>query len=93
MFDFPFTEKRIGEKLFLREFKENVDSEELVWHQDQEDRIVKVIQSNGWKLQMDNEFPITLKEGKTYKIPAYLYHRVIKGKGDLVIAIKKQNDV
>ena len=41
MSDFPFTEKRIGEKLFLREFKENVDSEELVWHQDQEDRIVK----------------------------------------------------
>ena len=55
MSDFPFTEKRIGEKLFLREFKENVDSEELVWHQDQEDRIVKVIQSNGWKLQMDNQ--------------------------------------
>jgi hypothetical protein len=38
---------------------------------------------------MDNEFPITLKEGKTYKIPAYLYHRVIKGKGDLVVAIQK----
>lgn len=89
MSDYPFTEKRIGEKLFLREFKENVDSEELVWHQDQEDRIVKVIQSNGWKLQMDNEFPVTLKEGSKYFIPKMTYHRLVKGNGDLRIMLTK----
>ena len=89
MSDFPFTEKRIGEKLFLREFKENVDSEELVWHQDQEDRIVKVIQSNGWKLQMDNTLPVVLEEGKSYNIPKNTYHRVIKGEGKLILELEK----
>jgi hypothetical protein len=72
MSDFPFTEKDLGNRRFLREFKHNTDSEELVWHQDQEDRTVKVIKSGGWQLQMDNELPIYLQEGKSYNIPAYV---------------------
>ena len=56
--DFPFSEKKVGGKLFLREFKGDVASEELVWHQDREDRRVKVIESDGWMLQMDNELPV-----------------------------------
>ena len=89
MSDFPFTEKKIGKKLFLREFKENVDSEELVWHQDQEDRIIKVIESNGWKLQMDNDIPRDLIIGETYKIPKYTYHRIWKGDSSLVVEIRE----
>ena len=88
--DFPFSEKKVGKKLFLREFREDVDSEELIWHQDREDRIIKVIEANGWKLQMDNQLPVLLKEGFTYSIPAYVYHRVIKGFGRLLIKIEKQ---
>ena len=87
--DFPFSEKKVGGKLFLREFKENVASEELVWHQDREDRIIKVIEANGWKLQMDNQLPVLLEKGSTYSIPAYVYHRVIKGSGRLLIEEKK----
>jgi hypothetical protein len=87
--DFPFSEKKVGNKLFLREFREDVDSEELVWHQDQEDRRVKVIESNGWKLQLDDQLPVLLKEGSTYSIPAYVYHRVIKGSGRLLIEVEK----
>ena len=75
--DFPFSEKKVGGKLFLREFRGDVASEELVWHQDREDRRVKVIESDGWMLQIDNELPVLLKEGTIYNIPAYEFHRVI----------------
>ena len=87
--NFPFKEKLIRGTTFLREFKENVDSSELIWHLDKEDRIVVPIKSNGWKLQLDNELPKPLLEGKEYFIPKMTYHRVIKGKGDLRIKLTK----
>ena len=88
--DFPFAEKKVGERLFLREFREDVDSQELIWHQDREDRVVKVIESAGWKLQMDNELPVLLEEGTIYNIPAYEFHRVIKGTGTLKVLVEKK---
>lgn len=87
--DFPFRERSLGGKLFLREFRENVNSEELIWHRDREDRVIKVLESNGWKLQLDDQLPVLLKEGSTYNIPAYVYHRVIKGSGRLLIKVEK----
>ena len=87
---FPFSEKKVGNKLFLREFREDVDSGELVWHQDQEDRRVKVIESNGWMLQMDDRLPILMEEGTIYNIPAYEFHRIIKGEGTLKVLVEKK---
>ena len=88
--EFPFKEKKLENNVVIREFKENVDSEELIWHRDRENREVTILQSSGWQLQMDNEIPKTLEEGKTYYIPAFVYHRVIKGDGNLVVKIKKE---
>lgn len=88
--DFPFSEKKVGGKLFLREFKEDVASEELVWHQDREDRRVKVVESDGWMLQIDNELPVELCEGDVHNIPAHKFHRVIKGSGPLKIIVEKK---
>ena len=90
MSDYPFREKHIKENIFLREFKETTGSEELVWHQDQEDRAIFVIEGNGWQLQMDNELPVLLEKGKEYFIPAYKFHRVIKGNGSLEILLEKR---
>lgn len=87
--DFPFDEKHLIENLFLREFKDTVDGEELIWHQDREDRIITVLESNNWKLQMDNQLPIMLETGKKYSIPAMSFHRVIKGDGALRIIVEK----
>lgn len=87
--NFPFSEKRVGNRLFLREFKGDVASKELIWHRDREDRRVKVIESDGWMLQMDNELPVLLKEGTIYNIPAHEFHRVIKGKGTLKVLVEK----
>ena len=92
MTDFPFIEEHIKENIFLREFKESIESEELKWHMDQEDREVKIIESNGWKLQLDNQLPILLEEGKTYYIEKYNFHRVIKGSGNLIVEVKKLLD-
>ena len=86
--DFPFTEKQIGKKIFLREFKRDVVSDELIWHMDREDRVVKVLEGASWYLQMDNELPTKLIEGKEYFIPKMCYHRIIKGTSNLILEIQ-----
>jgi quercetin dioxygenase-like cupin family protein len=79
----------IESNVILRTFSEDVESEELVWHRDKNDRVVEVIQSNGWKFQMDNELPKTLKSGDVVEIPKETFHRVIKGEGNLIIKINE----
>ena len=79
----------IKSNVIVRTFSKDVESEELVWHRDKNDRVVEVIQSNGWKFQMDNELPKTLKSGDVVEIPKETFHRVIKGEGNLIIKIKE----
>lgn len=88
---FPFRETKIKSNVVIREFDEDTDSKELIWHLDREDRTVKVLESNGWKLQLDNKLPFLLENKKEYKIPKYTYHRVIKGEGRLLVKIEKHN--
>jgi hypothetical protein len=85
--EFPFKEKKTQSNISIREFSRNVDSSELIWHKDKEDRIVEVLQNSNWVFQMDNELPKLLKD-KLF-IPKETYHRVIKGDGDLVVKITK----
>lgn len=87
--DFPFKEKIISENRSVRLFESNTDSSELVWHRDREDRKITIHESNGWKIQYDNQLPIEMKKGDTFEIKAYEYHRVIKGEGRLVVEIKR----
>ena len=86
---FPFLENKVSKSVVIREFLDSVRQKELVWHQDKEDRYVRVIKSNGWMLQLDNELPVVLEEGREYFIPKYTFHRVIKGTQNLIIEIKK----
>ena len=90
--NFPFEEKKIEKKIFLREFKESINSDELIWHLDREDREILILESNGWKLQMDNELPKELVRGDTHFIPKMTYNRVIKGNGDLRLRLTKLED-
>ena len=50
-----------------RAFNHDVKDEELVWHRDENDRIVKVISGVGWKFQFDNELPMTMEVGKKFE--------------------------
>jgi len=77
------------DRIKTRVFDKNIDNHELQWHRDERDRIVEVVKGSGWKFQMDNKLPITLKEGDRFTIPSEIYHRVIRGSGDLVIKIKE----
>ena len=82
----PFNEEIVKDGK-LRTFNENINPNELKWHVDNEDRVVTVIQNQGWELQMDDELPVSLVEGYEYYIPKNVYHRVIKGNGDLKVKI------
>ena len=86
--DFPFNE-HIENGYHIRTFSEDVDEGELVWHRDREDRIVESIGDTDWLIQIDNELPKPLTES-TF-IPKEVYHRVIKGSGDLKVRVKKLN--
>jgi hypothetical protein len=83
----PFQETKIGENTFIREFKNDTDSWELVWHRDREDRIIESIGETDWMIQIDNELPKQIR-GEVF-IPMGIYHRLIKGTGDLKIKLQK----
>tara|TARA_A100001515_G_scaffold144530_1_gene148895 strand:- start:1681 stop:1962 length:282 start_codon:yes stop_codon:yes gene_type:complete len=86
MKEFPFKEVGSDGKL-IRTFDADVLDEELVWHRDREDRLVKVVEVDGWGFQRDNELPLPLHEGQEIYIPKMSWHRVIKGQGKLVVEI------
>lgn len=86
---FPFSERKVGDRTFLREFRKSTNSDELIWHRDREDRVVEVLKGDNWYLQLDNELPVLLEQGKKYKIPKMKYHRLIKGDDNLLIRLIK----
>lgn len=78
----PYTDKNN-----VREFSSNVDELDLVWHQDKEDRLVEVLEGEGWKFQRDNNVPVDMKIGDRIFIPEGEIHRIIKGTTNLKIKI------
>jgi len=82
----PFKEDQISDNTFIRVFN-NSDSGEFHWHRDREDRIIESINDTNWLIQLDNELPKLIK-GEIF-IPIGVYHRLIKGTGDLKIKLKK----
>jgi hypothetical protein len=84
--DLPFEELK-KDNVFIRKFSENIDSQELHWHKDGEDRIVTPLKETDWLFQRDNQLPEPIIEG--LKIKAGEWHRVIKGTGDLEIKVIK----
>jgi hypothetical protein len=82
----PFQETKLSDNEFIRVFGQDTDSGEYMWHRDREDRIIESIESTDWKIQLDNELPKLID--KVF-IPMGVYHRVIKGTGDLKIKLIK----
>lgn len=84
----PYKEQTIDDYT-LREFSQDTSSLELVWHRDKEDRYVEVINSTDWLFQLDNHPPQSFPKHKLF-IPKETYHRLIKGTGNLVVKIYKE---
>ena len=89
--DFPFEEEQIDQYNFIRTFPADVDEMDLIWHADKENRIITVLEGNGWKFQFDEELPIEMTKGKSISILKGIIHRVIKGNGPLVIKLQKNS--
>jgi hypothetical protein len=83
----PFQETKLEDNTFIREFSNDTDSGEFMWHRDREDRIIESIETTDWKIQIDNELPKVI-EGEVF-IPMGAYHRLIKGTGNLKIKLQK----
>ena len=83
----PFEEKKLKSREYIRTFSENIDSHELKWHQDKEDRTVVPLVKTDWLFQRDNGLPEPIVG--TIDIRANEWHRVIKGTGDLVVKVIK----
>jgi hypothetical protein len=84
----PYINLEITDKYIIREFNENIDPIELLWHRDNESRTVEIIGETDWKIQLDNQLPISLNS--PIFIPRHEWHRVIKGTGTLKLKIYKQ---
>ena len=85
----PFIETKIDKYTFIREFSNDVDEMDLVWHEDPENRVIEVIEGNGWKFQYDDQLPFEMIDGVEFTIIKGQIHRVIKGKGPLKIKVHK----
>ena len=90
--DFPFHDAVLSDDEVIRTFSSEVDESELKWHQDNERRIIQIIENGGWKIQFENEIPHSFSLGESFDIPKLKWHRVIKGNRRLVVRIKKIKD-
>ena len=89
----PYTDMFSSDKKErIRTFDEYVDEMDLIWHRDSCNRQITVVNGENWKLQLDNQLPIIMEKGRLYRIPKMVYHRIIKGKGDLRLKIWDEVD-
>ena len=83
----PYTDIEVTDKYIIREFSENIDPIELLWHRDDENRTIEIIGETNWKVQLDNQLPTSMNQ--PIFIPKHEWHRVIKGTGTLKLKIHK----
>ena len=81
----PYVDLEINNKYIIREFSQNIDPIELMWHRDDEDRTIEILGETDWAIQLDNNLPTSLNEH--IFIPRHQWHRVIKGTGNLLLKI------
>ena len=84
----PYKDIEVTDEYIIREFNENIDPIELMWHRDDEDRTVEVIGETNWKLQLENQLPTSMNH--PIFIPRHEWHRAIKGTGNLKLKIYKK---
>jgi hypothetical protein len=83
----PYINIETTDNYIIREFSQDIDELDLIWHMDDEDRTIIAIGETDWMFQFDDELPISLN--LPIFIPRHRVHRVIKGTKDLKIKIIK----
>ena len=46
----PYKDIEVTDKYIIREFNENIDPIELLWHRDDEDRTVEILGETNWRV-------------------------------------------
>lgn len=85
----PYVNLNVSKDRIDRSFKSDTDAENLVWHRDLEDRILYPISPTDWMIQIEDELPKKIEAG--IMISAGVWHRLIKGTGDLNVTIQINN--
>jgi hypothetical protein len=83
--DKPYIDIEVNNKYIIREFSQNIDPIELMWHRDDEDRTIEIVGDTDWLFQFDNQLPSQFK-GNIF-IKRHQWHRVVKGTGTLKLKI------
>jgi len=81
----PYRDLEITNKYIIREFGEDIDPIELMWHRDDENRTIEILGETDWSIQLDNQLPTSLNE--RIFIKRHEWHRVVKGTGTLKLKI------
>ena len=84
----PFTEEFVSKNIIIRHFDPTADDHLFKWHQDPQDRIIRVLNKNDWNFQFDNKLPQKLEIDTVIKIKKEEYHRLIKGTSPLLLEIE-----
>ena len=83
----PYIDLEVTDKYIIREFNEDIDPIELLWHRDDEDRLIEIVENTDWFIQLENQLPSSMNS--PIFIPRHEWHRTIKGTGKLRIKIYK----
>ena len=81
----PYTDLEITNKYIIREFGDDIDPIELMWHRDNEDRTIEILGETDWAIQLEDNLPTSLNS--RIFIKRHEWHRVIKGTGKLTLKI------
>ncbi len=83
----PYTDIEITNEYIVREFSHDIDPIELLWHRDDEKRVVEIIGNTDWQIQLDDQLPTNMNQ--PIIIERHVWHRIIKGNGPLLLKIHK----
>jgi len=81
----PYIDLETTDEYIVREFSQNIDPIELMWHRDNEDRTIEILGETDWQIQLENQLPSSFNS--LIFIPKHEWHRVIKGTGNLLLKI------
>jgi len=83
-----YDQLRINYCLVLRRFNKELNPQDLKWHKDLDDRLVYSLLPTKWKIQQDNELPITITNQPLF-IRKGTFHRLIpNNNSDLFLYVK-----
>lgn len=82
-----YREKEIAVNLYERYFPSFTKPNQLKWHMDDEDRLIRTLMPTNWQIQLEDQLPVSLNQ--PIFIKKHQWHRLIKGTGSLTLKVKK----